>query len=392
MNDTTRRYMTEKDRISPLEAFDFMQKSASDQLIRERGVQLFGSRDSISLLYHAANHFGIEVIGMEVRGKVKPVTRRIKARKVKDWNGFIVSQNMKSFNINNMMKGRINNQETKKKIKKEIGSSAITTLEQLIGLNEVKKQIRDICHLMKNKKDRERAGLPAIAMSQHLVFTGNPGTGKTTVARLVGDIYRELGLLKKGQFVEIDGRGLISKYVGKTATKTKEIVSEALDGVLFIDEAYALAQGASFDYGPEAVATLIKMMEDHRDRLVVIIAGYADEMGKLLDSNPGLKSRFKTKIHFPDYSATEIYEIFIKLCRDHSFALTQEAIQKAKLLFTEMHKNKGEQFGNGRSVRNMFDRCILNHARRFASNHKPTKKELQTLYQADIPDLKDGEW
>lgn len=266
-------------------------------------------------------------------------------------------------------------------------------LEKLIGLKNVKAQITDIGHMMKNRLDRERAGLPAIAMSQHLVFTGNPGTGKTTVARLVGKIYKEMGLLKQGQFIEINGRGLIAKYVGQTAAKTEGIISEALDGVLFIDEAYALVQSNSKnDFGPEAVATLIKMMEDHRDRLVVIIAGYEDEMEKLLDSNPGLRSRFKTRIDFQDYSAQELYEIWVMLIIEHKYFPDGFTLDMAGSLFRQMHKNKGKQFGNGRSARNMFDRCVLNQAGRLASIRKPSKKALQTLCQADIPKLTDIEW
>ena len=392
MTDSTGRYTIDKPNLSAQDAYDIARRVASDPECRQKGLNLIGDKlDEISLLDHAAQHFGIRILRMELKGKLNRIPRRIKARKAKEWNAFM--KNHKFDVAHDLIAHGFNFEKPIKNLKARKGSSATTKLDQLIGLNEVKKQIRDIGHLMKNSKDRQRAGLPAIAISQHLVFTGNPGTGKTTVARLVGDIYRELGLLKKGQFVEIDGRGLIAEYVGHTAIKAKEIISQALDGVLFIDEAYALAQSdSSNDFGSEAITTLIKMMEDHRDRLIVIIAGYGEEIEKLLDSNPGLKSRFKTKIHFPDYSATEIYEIFIKLCRDHSFALTPAALDKAKLLFTEMHKNKGEHFGNGRSVRNMFDRCILNHARRFASKHKPTKKELQTLYQADIPKLADVEW
>lgn len=388
-----RKYISEGRQISPQNAFDFVQTNAANHLAREHGIQLFGSLDDISLLYHAANHFGLKVVGREVRGKVVPVTKKIKARKAGDWCSFVISQNMMSFNIDDILKGRSSNKKSSSTIKKENGPSPTTTLEQLIGLNDVKKQIRDIGHLMKNRKDRERAGLPAITMSQHLVFTGNPGTGKTTVARLVGQIYRESGLLKKGQFIEIDGRGLIGEYVGQTATKARGIISKALDGVLFIDEAYSLVQGnGKNDYGPEAIATLIKMMEDNRDRLVVIIAGYGNEIEELLSSNPGLKSRFKTKIYFPDYAADELQKIFLQLCRENSYVLTKEAHEKARKLFAKIHENKGEQFGNGRSVRNMFDRCVLNHSRRLASNRNPTKKELQTLYQADIPVLKDVEW
>ena len=321
--------MTNTPNFGPQDAYDLAIRTASDPACRKQGVSLYGDTpDSISLLYHATRHFFIEVLGMEVNGKVKPVTRRIKARKEKEWKTFINGQKIHA--VPDMMVHGFDIQKKTRKIKRRTASSSMQKLDQLIGLKEVKAQIRDIGHLMKNRKDPQRARLPAIAMSQHLVFTGNPGTGKTTVARLVGEIYRELGLLKKGQFVEIDGRGLIAEYVGQTAIKAKEIISQALDGVLFIDEAYALAQSDSGnDFGAEAVATLIKMMEDHRERLVVIIAGYEEEMEKLLESNPGLKSRFKTRIDFQDYSAQELFKIFVKLCSDHSFMMTKEAKEKA---------------------------------------------------------------
>ncbi|HHS89318.1 MAG TPA: AAA family ATPase, partial [Rhodobacteraceae bacterium] len=257
----------------------------------------------------------------------------------------------------------------------------------------VKRQVQDMVHLMKNRKDRERAGLPVVEMGQHLVFTGNPGTGKTTVARIIGEIYRDLGILKKGHFVETDGRGLIAEYVGQTAEKTRAVVKEALDGVLFIDEAYALiGKDSGWDYGHEAVATLIKMMEDNRDRLVVIIAGYTDEMERLLSSNPGMKSRFKTRIEFPDYSVEELAQIFEHLCREHAYEMTGEARQCALDLFSDMYRNKDRHFGNGRSVRNAFDRAVMNHARRLAALKKPSKRDLTRLHFRDIPGLVDLEW
>lgn len=391
MTDRSRKYKTDKEHISARDAYELTEKAAADPACRNVGVVLEGSVDEMALFYQAGKHFGLKIVGMLVDGKSKPVTRQVKKLKAREWQAFIQGRRM--VDLSDLSLNGITKKELNGKASGSIASPAMQSLGALIGLNEVKEQIEDIGHLMKNRQDRKRAKLPAIEMSQHLVFTGNPGTGKTTVARLVGEIYREFGVLKKGQFVEIDGRGLIAEYVGQTAAKAKEIISEALDGVLFIDEAYALVQGnGSSDFGPEAIATLIKMMEDHRDRLVVIIAGYAEEIEELLNSNPGLKSRFKTKIDFPDYSAEELRDIFMQFCSDKNYLLTKEAKEKAAHLFTKMAASKSEQFGNGRSVRNMFDRCVLNHARRLSARVTPSRKDLQTVKQADIPDLADVEW
>ena len=185
-------------------------------------------------------------------------------------------------------------------------------LDDLIGLNSVKKEVRSLANFVKLQKQREAQGLKTAKVSYHLVFYGSPGTGKTTVARIVGRIYKDLGVLKKGHTVETDRAGLCGEYVGKTGPKTDTVISKALDGVLFIDEAYSLVPegGAGNDYGQEAISTILKRMEDYRDRLVVIVAGYKDEMQRFIDSNPGLQSRFNRYIDFPDYSGTELVEIF----------------------------------------------------------------------------------
>lgn len=368
------------DKVTAAIALDLACKAYADEKARKKGVIIVGnSVDDASFLYHATRHLGIPVLGVDIGGIKGDVTDKIRTKKEAVWKAFIGDH---AFIANG--KTAPNPMPNSDPMKK---------LHDLIGLEGVKAQVGDVVHLMKNRKDRQRVGLPVIEMGQHLVFTGNPGTGKTTIARLVGEIYRDLGVLKKGHFIETDGRGLIAEYLGQTAEKTRAVVTEALDGVLFIDEAYALVpQDGGRDYGEEAIATLIKMMEDHRDRLVVIVAGYSGEMEKLLASNPGMKSRFKTKIDFPDYSAEDLTQIFDHLCREHAFLLTKEARQGASELFTVMHANKQAHFGNGRSVRNAFDRAVMNHARRLAETKKPSKRDLERLQQKDIPELDDLEW
>jgi SpoVK/Ycf46/Vps4 family AAA+-type ATPase len=272
-------------------------------------------------------------------------------------------------------------------------TGARAELDQLIGLGSVKQQVCDVIDLASVQTLRARKNLPKLEMSQHLVFTGGPGTGKTTVARIIGDIYRELGLLRSGHFTEVDGRGLIAEYLGQTAAKTEKVITEAMDGVLFIDEAYALApETQHYDYGQEAIATLIKMMEDHRDRLIVILAGYENEMERLLASNPGLKSRFKTKIDFPDYEPAELFAIFEHLTEEQAYMLSSEASQKAMKLFSQMHAGRGDDFGNGRSVRNAFERAVMNQARRLASGKRPNRQQLQLITAEDIPALTGLSW
>ena len=372
----------ETTKVTPESALDLACKAYADRQIRKRGLIIVGnSVDDVSLLYLATRHLGLTVCGVDIGGIKGEVTEEIKTRKKAVWKAFLEKRE------------KDENWKAAPGPKAETGSDPMRKLHDLIGLASVKRQVQDMVHLMKNRKDRERAGLPVVEMGQHLVFTGNPGTGKTTVARIIGEVYRDLGILKKGHFVETDGRGLIAEYVGQTAEKTRAVVKEALDGVLFIDEAYALiGKDSGWDYGHEAVATLIKMMEDNRDRLVVIVAGYTDEMERLLSSNPGMKSRFKTRIEFPDYSAEELAQIFEHLCREHAYEMTGEARQCALDLFSDMHRNKDRHFGNGRSVRNAFDRAVMNHARRLAALKKPSKRDLTRLHFRDIPGLDDLEW
>ena len=258
-------------------------------------------------------------------------------------------------------------------------------LDDLIGLDNVKQEVKSLANFVRLQKQRQEKGLKTPKLSYHLVFTGSPGTGKTTVARIVARIYKDLGILKKGHTVETDRSGLVANYVGQTATKTNAIVDSALNGVLFIDEAYALVpENSSQDYGQEAISTLLKRMEDDRDKLVVIIAGYTNEMKRFIDSNPGLQSRFNRYINFPDYSAGELVKIFHMYMKKNQYTISDEAdeILKEKLEYAVEHKDRN--FGNARYVRNIFEKSIQAQANRLEGKTGLSDRQLTEITVADI--------
>lgn len=260
----------------------------------------------------------------------------------------------------------------------------IAQLHELIGLSTVKSDVSSLANFIKMKQMRESKGLKAPNISLHCVFTGNPGTGKTTVARILAGILKDLGILKSGHLVETDRSGLVAEYVGQTAVKTNKIIDSALDGVLFIDEAYSLVQGGQGDYGKEAISTLLKRMEDDRNRLVVVLAGYNNEMVEFINSNPGLRSRFNRYIDFPDYSAIELYEIFISNIKKNEYALGQGVEDMVKEKLKDVVATKSLDFGNARYVRNLFEKVIENQANRLAFEPDVSMDKLTTIEIEDI--------
>ena len=261
---------------------------------------------------------------------------------------------------------------------------ALKELDSLTGLSVVKQEVKELTALVRVQKMRRAAGLPVATISHHLVFSGNPGTGKTTVARLLGRIYAALEVVPEGHLVETDRAGLVAEYVGQTAIKTSEVFAKARGGILFIDEAYALARdaGSNSGFGQEAIDTLVKLMEDHRDDTIVIAAGYTEEMGEFVETNPGLRSRMPRTINFPDYTDEELLAIFAGMARAAGYTATAGAKQRVRELLAA--SERGRSFGNARAVRTLFERAVQQQALRLAEEKKPTKGELRALTADDV--------
>ena len=264
-------------------------------------------------------------------------------------------------------------------------SDLITELNELVGLGNVKAKVNDLIAYQKVQKMREKEGLFTAKSTLHLAFTGNPGTGKTTVARIVGHIYKKIGLLSKGHFIEVSRTDLIAGYQGQTALKVKNVIERAKGGVLFIDEAYSITENDHSDsYGRECLTELTKALEDYRNDLVVIVAGYTEPMKLFFESNPGLKSRFNTFIEFEDYDETELGEILAMMCKKSDYVISSSAEQQINNFLKKCVKNKNEQFANGRLVRNIYDDLVMNHARRVVKMDAPNYQVLMEITEDDV--------
>ena len=274
---------------------------------------------------------------------------------------------------------------------KEVGAQRdveelLGQLDALIGLEGIKRSVKSLINYVKIRKLREENELPNPPLSLHMVFTGNPGTGKTTVARILSELYRAIGVLSKGQLVEVDRSGLVAGFVGQTALKTAEAVKSALGGILFIDEAYSLAPdiGSGNDFGHEAIETLLKQMEDHRDDLIVIVAGYSKQMQRFITSNPGLESRFNRYFEFDDYNGEELYSIFRIMCLNNEYVLTEDANDYAREHFNELYDMREENFSNARHVRNFFENTVSVHSDRVSALKGHTRENLTLVLRDDL--------
>ncbi len=266
---------------------------------------------------------------------------------------------------------------------KEPERDPMEELDELIGLTKIKKDVRELADFAKIQKLRRDQGMKSVPVSLHLVFTGNPGTGKTTVARILGKLYKKIGILSKGQLIEVDRSGLVAGYVGQTALKTQDQIQKAMGGILFIDEAYALAQKDDA-FGQEAIDTVLKAMEDHRDDLIVIVAGYTRPMEKFIESNPGLKSRFNKYIEFPDYTVDELEQIFLLNCRKYEYELDENVQKQVRAMIVMRRLERLENFANAREVRNLFEDIVTNQARRIAAMESPTPEDIRLIKLEDL--------
>jgi len=278
----------------------------------------------------------------------------------------------------------LNSAEEKKEEEPE--EDPMESLDKLTGLGTIKEDVKELTAFVKVQKARQEQGLKSVPVSLHLVFTGNPGTGKTTVARIIAKIYKQIGVLSKGQLVEVDRSGLVAGYVGQTAIKTTEQIKKAMGGVLFIDEAYSLSQKDDA-FGQEAIDTILKAMEDNREDFVVIVAGYTEPMKKFIESNPGLKSRFNKYIEFPDYSVDELEEIFYMNCNKYDYKVDEDVKHQIRALITSKKMGNVDNFANAREIRNLFEDIITNQAKRVSMLESPSNEDMMKICLDDLKNI-----
>ncbi|GAB6136857.1 AAA family ATPase [Halanaerobaculum tunisiense] len=260
-------------------------------------------------------------------------------------------------------------------------------LDNLVGLEKIKRLVKELEAFIKIQQERKKRQLKSDSLVLHMIFKGNPGTGKTTVARILGDLFKELGVLEEGQLKEVERADLVGEYIGHTAKKTREVIEEAIGGILFIDEAYALARGGEKDFGKEAIDTLVKQMEDNKDNLIIILAGYPAEMEQFLNSNPGLTSRFPIQIEFEDYTLDELVEIANLMLQEREYKLTSPAETKLYSLLAQIRQNQGVEVGNARTVRNIIEQLIRKQASRLVNQEDISRQALLTLTKQDLNKL-----
>lgn len=324
----------------------------------------------------------------EANDSVKPVKKKkpAKPKKSKDAVKRPVKKTLNKEEIAAATaKARLELEQTRDQKRAAAAEKLMEQLNGLVGLESVKEEMQSLVNLIKVRKMRANYHMPQMEMSYHMVFTGNAGTGKTTVARIVAEIYKELGVVSKGTLVETDRSGLVAGYLGQTAMKVKEVVAQAKGGILFIDEAYSLvSRDAGDDYGIEAIDTLVKEMEDNRDDLVVIVAGYRKEMERFLKSNTGLISRFNKFIDFPDYTKEQLLDIFMVMAGQSQMTIAEPAKDKVRQYLESMDETERNAFGNARGVRNLFERIVTNQANRLVHLKQPTKEQLCMILEEDI--------
>ena len=291
---------------------------------------------------------------------------------------------MESYNLESETSSQNSSSDTKED--NRTLEELVDELNQLTGLQSVKDEINGLINLVKVSQKRKERGFKTPSISKHMVFSGNPGTGKTTVARLLSNIYHKLGVLSKGQLVEVDRAGLVAGYTGQTAIKTEKVIKDALGGILFVDEAYTLSENkGEGDFGQEAIDTILKAMEDNREDLVVIVAGYPDLMDRFLNSNPGLKSRFNKFIQFEDYSEEELSSIFLSMCEKQDYKF--DNIDDLKNKIKEILENKNDSFANARTMRNMLEFAIMHQATRIVDIEDISDDDMLTITYEDIKDF-----